>query len=198
MIARLATFCLGLALIGGCAESNPSMSMSMPPRAKPAPEMQMLKPLLGSWVGQAQMVSPSREEMMKHMPKDAPPMPESFASAGRAEWAMGGLYMKNEGWYDMGGEKVNFIEWMTWDPKARKFHSWYFNDYGEIGEGWMTFSADGKTANTCVCGTRSDGKEMKGSGTMTIGATGHHEWTWTEHGPGGEMKMKGTNTHSGA
>lgn len=199
MLRRLSILCLVSAALVGCGGPENKMAMSGPPeKATPAPEMNQLAWMVGPWTGTAEMVSPSREEMMKMMPAGSPPPPASFASAGKAEWALGGHFVKNEGWYDMGpGMKINFIEYMTWDAKAGAFHSWFFSDSGEVGQGMMKFSADGKTATMKMHGHRGDGSKMTGEGTMTILGNGRSTFTWSETGPMGAMKLKGENMHGG-
>lgn len=186
-----------LALVAGCGEPQNKMAhMSGPPqKAKPAPEMKMLEPMVGAWTGKAEFVTPTREEMMKMMPAGSPPMPESFPSGGHAEWVFGGTYLKNSGWMDMGGQRAEFVELMTWDPTVGKFRSWYFNDMGERGEGLMTMSPDGRNGTMRVTGVRGDGSAMLGEGTMKIDPNGNHEWTWSEKMPGGGKMMLHGTTH---
>lgn len=191
-------FVLAAAALAGCGESSSQMAMSMPPhKAAPAPEMKKLTAWLGHWTGQAEIISPTKEEMMKHMPSGSPPPPMTSSSHGHAEWALGGHFLKNEGWYDMGGVKAQFVEFMTWDSKAGKFHSWYFSDGGEVGEGWLTFAADGKSASMRVAGRRPDGMALTGEGTMDLSRTGRIPWVWSETGPMGTFTMKGENIYAG-
>ena len=109
-------------------------------------------------------------------------------------WAMGGMAMKGEGWYEMGpDERVNYIEYWTWDPKAKRFNTWSMSDWGEVGTGWAEFCPDGNAMK--YKGTMRDaaGKTIHAKGTMTFDDDNTMSWTYTESGARGKMKMKGTS-----
>ena len=97
-----------LVLLSGCA--NPKMSMEMPKKPTPGPEMAKLAVLLGEWEGTANMVEPSPEEMKAFMP-EGEEMPSSFAGVTNYTWALDGMYLKGEGWHEMGdGQRMNYVE----------------------------------------------------------------------------------------
>ncbi|MCK6455038.1 MAG: DUF1579 domain-containing protein [Phycisphaerae bacterium] len=184
---------LALALsvfVVGCGQPHMQMPMEPPKKPDPAPEMARLEAFVGNWGGTAEMVM--TEEMKKNMP---PNMKNTFAGANKSDWAMGGMFLKHEGWYEMGeGQKVNYVELVTWCPQNKKYRSWMFNDWGEVGEGWMTMDADGKHCTMEYKGMRPDGTASKGCGTMTIKDPSTMEWTFTEMGPHGKMEFKGVST----
>ncbi|MGB2984416.1 MAG: hypothetical protein WBE26_00920, partial [Phycisphaerae bacterium] len=184
------TLC-ALGLVGGCAQPQ----WAEPPK-KPTPgaELMKLSRLLGTWSGTAEIVSPSPEEMKAAMPEDAEEMPSSFAWAGKAEWTLGGMFLTSEGWHEMGeGERMNYVEYWTWDPKAKKYRTWYFSDWGESGQGWAWFdAADGDTMRFKATGIDAQGGTKRGKGMMTFTDDDTYEWTWSESGSDGKMKFEGT------
>jgi hypothetical protein len=188
----LLSMMVALGLVAGCAQ--PQHKMAEHKKPIPAPEMAKLQCWIGNWTGTAEMVSPSPEEMRKKMPEGAKEMPTTFAGGEKWELALGGMFLKCEGWHEMcEGQKAAYIHYMTWDPKAKKYHGWFFSDWGEIGESWMTLDADGKTFRGVDKGTDAQGQRMQGEGTMTLVDDKTMEWTWTGCGPEGKMKFKGTS-----
>ena len=185
------TLC-AVGLVGGCAQ--PQWAMEPPKKPTPGAELMKLSRLLGSWSGTAEMVSPSPEEMKATMPEDAEEMPSSFAGAGKAEWTLGGMFLTSEGWHEMGeGERMNYVEYWTWNPKAKKYRTWYFSDWGESGQGWAWFdAADGDIMRFKSTGIDAQGVTKRGKGMMTFTDDDTYDWCWSESGPGGKMKFKGT------
>jgi hypothetical protein len=184
----------------GCAQPQDQMCMDMKKPEVPK-EMAKLQPFVGSWTGTGEMVKPTKEEMKKAMEKMPPPkpgaeapkeMPTKFAGAGKYEWALGGMYLKSEGWHEMGeGQRATEVSYTTWDPKAGKFHMWSVDDWGNRGEGWLTLDADGKTFHVKGQMCSLDGKTMSYEGQMTVVNADTMEWTWKMAGPGGGMEYKG-------
>lgn len=182
-------FCL---LAVGCMKPEPEM-MGPPKKPSQPPEMKVFAPLIGTWTGTAEMIEPSAEEMKKHMPPGSPEPQMTYAGGGTYKWDINDLYVHAEGWHDMGeGEKAHYHELIGWNPVKKMYHSWYVSDYGERGDGWMTASADGMKFTVKTSGLGMGGKPAKGEGTMTIVDDNTVEWTWTENGAMGRMKMKGT------
>lgn len=186
----LTTLCV-FGLIGGCAQ--PQWSMEPPKKPSPCPELQKLSRLVGSWSGTAEFVSPSPEEMKAEMP-EGEEMPSSFAGTGNMEWILGGMFLKSEGWHEMGeGERMNYVEYWGWCPKAKKYRTWFFSDWGDSGQGWAWFDAEDENVMRFK-GTSFDAKGRKGhgKGMMTFVDDDTHDWTWAESGPMGKMELKGT------
>lgn len=179
-------------LIGGCAQ--PQHAMEAPKKPNPAPELAKLQCWVGNWTGTSEMVSPSPEEMKKGLPEGAKEPQTKFAGASKYEWALGGMFAKSEGWYEMGeGQKVNEISFTNWDAKAKKYHFVSFNDWGKISKGWMTPSADGKTWNVTYKAVDADGKQTSGECLAKFMDDKTVDWTLTECGPNGTIKLKGTD-----
>jgi len=187
----LASLCPAVFAVG-CAEAP--MPMGPPQKPAPAPEMAKLERWVGTWSGTAEMVEPSPEEMKAQMP-EGEEMPSSFEGGGTYEMVLGGLFLRSEGWHEMGeGEQAHYVEYITWDAKAGKFHNWFFSDYGEIGEGWMTASPDGNTWTFQGSASDASGAKKTGTGKMKMVDDNTIEWEWTESGgPAGKMKLKGTS-----
>ena len=182
-------------LLGGCAQAP--MSMEPPQKPAPPPELARLTRFVGTWSDTAELVSPSPDELKEATPEGAEEMPTSFKGGFTMDWALGGMFLRNDGWYEMGdGKKVHLVEYLTWDPKAKKYHSWTFSDWGEHGEGWSYFTPDGNTLKFKVKGVGFDGKPMRGQGTWTFLDDNTAEWTFTEVSSMGKMKFKGTSKRS--
>ncbi len=75
---------------------------------------------------------------------------------------------------------------------VRKYRSWMFDDWGNRGEGWMTFDDDGKTGHTQATMIAPTGARTRSVGTMTFVDDDTLEWEFTEKGPMGTMKLEGT------
>lgn len=193
MLRRLLSVLGPVTLLVGCMK--PSMPMEPPQKPSPAPEMKKLEPMVGTWTETGEIVEPNPEEMKKMMPEsERAKFKSTFAGGGKAEWAMGGIALKWEGWHDMGeGQKESFVEYWTWDPKVGKFHTLYVSDWGKTGAGVATpcESCNG----WCVKGTGFDDLGQKSSyeGCLKMTDKDSMEWCFTERGPMGKMSLKGTS-----
>lgn len=181
-------------VVGGCAQ--PKWSEDFPQQPTPGPEILKLSRLVGTWSGTAEMVTPSPEEMKAGMPEGSEEeMPSSFAGGGTFEWDLGGMFLTGTSWHEMGpNERVNYIEFWTWDAKAKKYRTWYFSDWGEFGVGTAEFEPDGDTLTMKSTSTGPEGKTRRGKGTMRFEGDGAYKWCWSEKGPDGKMEFKGTST----
>lgn len=179
-------------LMAGC--EKPEWSMGPPKKPRPAPELAKLERMIGTWSGTAEIVSPSPEEMKKMMPEGAEEMPSTFAGGNEARWSLDGMFLRQEGWHEMGeGQRATYLEFITWDPKVKKYHNWYFSDWGESGEGWMTADSDGSTFHIKTTGKDANGDSKRGKGSFTFVNDDTMTWEWSETGPKGKMKLKGTS-----
>lgn len=165
------------ACLVGCSQTP--MPTEMPQRPDPAPQLAKLDRMLGTWEGTAEMGG------------------ESYEGGNTCTKAMNGMFLKQEGWHAMpDGERMNFTEFVTWDAGAGKYHSWFFTDWGDYGEGWLTLAPDGDTLHVKVESSNAKGQKSHGHGTATFVDNDTMEWTWTETGPMGKMDMKGTSRRS--
>ncbi|UCC29780.1 MAG: hypothetical protein JSU86_16435 [Phycisphaerales bacterium] len=185
----LFTLCT-LGLIGGCAQ--PQWSMEPPEKPGVPPEMAKLARFLGTWTGTAEMVSPSPEEMKAETPEGTEEMPESFAGGGKFEWTLGGMFLKGQGWHEMGeGQRMNYVEYWTWYPKAKKYRTSSYTDWGDSMQGWAWFGPDDNTLRFKGTGVNAQGAKSRGSGMLTFTSDTSYEWRWKESGPMGKMEFKG-------
>ncbi len=188
----LMTICV-LGLLGGCAK--PDWSTEPPQKPVPCPELTKLSRLIGSWSGTAEWVYPTVEEMQAGMPEGAEDMPTSFKGGGKFTWALDGMFLFGESWHEMGpDERMHYMEFWTWDDKAKKYRTWSFTDWGQTGDGWAWFdAADGNTIQLKGTSVDADGSKHHGQGKMTFLDDGRYEWDWTERGPEGKMAFKGVS-----
>lgn len=172
---------------------KPPMDMGPPKKPAPAAEMKKLEKFLGTWNWTAEMVCPTKEEMMKHMPPGSKEPQTTFKGTGKMEWALGGAALKGEGSFDLEGQKMTYVEYWMWDGKAKKFRTMSMSDWGEIGSGWAKPCND--CDGFCVTGEAVDaqGNKKSAEGCMRIVDNDTQEWTFTEKGPMGKMSMKGTS-----
>jgi hypothetical protein len=160
----------------------------------PGPELARLGPMIGTWSGTAEMVSPSPEEVKKTMPEGSGRMGTAFKGGGKFEWALDGMFLKGEGWHEMGdGRRIRYVEYITWDPKAKKYRNWWFNDWGSHGQGGMAFDPDETTLRVKTETVNAQGAPTHRERTMTLVDDNTMEWTWSEDGPMGKIKLKGTS-----
>ncbi len=176
---------------GGCMK--PEAPMGPPTKPGPVAEMKNLEKMIGTWNWTGEIVCPSKEEMMKHMPPGSPEPQTVFQGTGKTEWALGGAALKSEGTFDMGeGQKMTYVDYWMWDGKAKKYRTLSMNDFGEIGEGWGTACKD--CDGFCMTGKARDaqGNKKSAKGCVEFIDKDNHEWSFTEKGPMGKMTMKGT------
>lgn len=188
MRKRLLTLA-GLAMfVVGCSQQHAKMDMSMPEKPEPAPELRKLERFVGTWSGEAEMVGSMAEALKREMPAGSE---LKFAGGGTWDWTMGGMYLRMDGWHSMGdGQKMNMIEYITWDPKMQRYRSFYFSDWGEIGEGFMKLSDDGDSFTSEARMIDSKGNKSTGTGTMRFVDNNTLEWTWKESNG---LEFKGTS-----
>ena len=185
--------CLMLSGVVGCERMQMNMHrrepMSMNEMKRPAPPVQLrqLDPFIGSWEGTAEMVMPPGS------PAATQPA-QTFKGSSTTEWTMDGMAMKTSGWHEMpDGQRMNMIEYVTWDPRAEKFKSFYVSDWGETGTGWMWAEPNGQRFHWTGKGSDARGQTSSMSGTMTIIDKDSMEWNMVEEGPMGPMRLRGTS-----
>ena len=170
-------------LVGGCAK--PAMDMGEMKKPSPAPEMKKLDGLVGSWKWTGEMVEPSMG--------DAGQQP-TFSGTGKFEFILGGSVLKETGSMDMGeGQSMAYEGYWVWDAGAKKYRTYFLNDWSENGIGWVTPCGD--CDGFCMKGDSVDaqGAKKRGEGCMKRIDKDTWEWSMTEKGPMGKMKMKGTS-----
>lgn len=169
-------------------------AMERPQKAEPAPELAKLGSLVGTWSGTAELASPVPDELQGLMPSGVLGAPSRFQGGGTFEWVLGGMFLKGEGWHEMGGgRQVRYTEYITWDAKAEKFRNWWFGDTGEHGQGWMSFDSDGKTIRAKSEGLSAQGVPVRRERTMTLVDDKTMDWSWLRETSRGKMELKGTS-----
>jgi hypothetical protein len=170
----------------GSIPSTPPTGMT----TRPA-EYAVLDRFLGRWEGTATMTK-ATGSYAEYMPKTSGGQLPSSKGGSKVEWTLGGHFVMTDGWYEMAdGTKVHNVEYMTWDPMEKKYHTFYFGEDGESGEGWMT--ATGATTFTSTWKGMKNGKATKGTSKITFTTPDAMEWTFTEESDGGMMEMRGTS-----
>ena len=169
--------------------------MEPPRKPAPAPEMSRIERMVGTWSGSAEIVSAPPQAMKGVIPEGMDTgKPLSFPGGGKYEWVLGGMFLRGQGWHEMGhGGRVNYVEYIAWDAKAGKYRNWWFSDWGMFGEGWMTFDADGRTLRAKAEAVDPRGRPSRRERTMTFVDEETMEWTWSEDGPDGAVKLKGAS-----
>ena len=179
-------------LTGGCMK--PPMDMGPPKKPSPPVEMKKLEKMSGTWNWTGEMVCPSKEEMMKHMPPGSKEPQMNFAGTGKAEMVLGGTALRSTGTFDMGeGQKMTYEEYAWWDAKAGKYRTWSISDWGEVGSGWMTACGDCDGFCSKADAIDAQGNKKRFEGCMKFLDKDTHEWSFTEFAAMGKMTMKGTS-----
>ena len=184
---------VALGLMWGCQGGGDS-DWDMQKPSAPV-EMNQLKLFAGTWEGTAEIVSPTREQIEKWGGgKMLEQMPETLRGGGVTKFELNGMFLMSDGWHDMTKDtRARYVEYVTWDPKWRRFKSWYFSDMGEYGTGCWIPSKDGRSFKIRGKGRKADGSRMSASGTMHLPDDDTIEWTWKEGGLFTSMKLKGTS-----
>lgn len=166
------------------------------PMKKPAQPEQMkkLERLVGNWTWSGEMVEPTKEEMMKHLPPGAKAPPTTASGTGKYEFTLGGMVLRETGSMDMGeGMKMSFEGLWVWDAKAGNYAIHSVSDWGENGIG--SASSCGDCDGFCMKGAAVDlhGMTKRYEGCMRFIDKDTLEWAMTERGPMGKMTFKGTS-----
>jgi hypothetical protein len=185
----------------GCARMRTAMGMNSPEQAqanlvqKPAPaeEMAMLQPLVGDWEESAEMITPDPQRWKQYIPGGRD-VPETFRGHSTFKWDFDGMALRNEGWHEMLNlEKNQWVEYWTWDPKARKFRTSFLSNWGHNGTGWAEVDPDGKTFHMHGQTYNARGQRSKYNGMMRLQDDNSMSFDITEQGPRGKARYKGTS-----
>ena len=154
--------------------------------------MKQLERLVGTWNGTAEMVSPTREEMIEYMPEMADKMPEYFKGGSTWSLTFDGLVLKVEGWHEMTkDERANYVEFIKWDSKKERFLTFFFSDYGEHATGELKVDRnDPDLFHMKGTGVDAQGTKKRFKGTMRFVDNDTVFWEVTESSGFQKMKMK--------
>jgi len=183
-MVRNVGFTLGVALmmIGatGCMSKNEDM------RPQRSAELDRLNMMVGNWETTAETKIMGEDEAVKGSGKSI------------SAWECDGWCLVERGQYDMGGDmgKMNGVAIWTWDPKAKKYRTFWADSMGSTAVGTGRYNEATKTWH------------MKGKGHGPMGTTHARgtakmiddktvEWCYKEgFGPFGMIKfmeMNGTS-----
>lgn len=188
---------VGVVLIAGLLSAGchrPVVMMGPPQKPAQPEEIKPLEFLIGSWNDYAQLLSPAPPS-----PGDtgAPAQPDQNQPTGfaKTDWAIGGMAIMSNGWYEMGeGNRVNFTEYWMWDPRGCKYRTSYFDDWGNFGSGSAVRCEDGNTF--CIEGRGSGllGFKTAYTGRMRPLDADTIEWMFEERGgPMGDIAAQGVH-----
>jgi hypothetical protein len=142
------------------------------------------------------MVKPTSEQMEKYLPEAMDHMPKTFAGGGTSMWAMDGMAIREDGWYQMSkDEKVNYVSHVVWNPRRRCFEGQYTDNWGNHGTSTMKMCDDGDSFTMTARETDVDGVTTKSRGTMRFIDNDTMEWSYSMLGPFGieMMQLEGTS-----
>jgi hypothetical protein len=158
--------------------------------------MRQLDPFIGNWEGTAEMAMPAGAPAST---RPAQPPQQTFKGGGTYEWIMDGMAIRSTGWHEMpDGQRANYVEYITWDPRAEKFKSYFLSDWGETGTGWMWAEPNGQRFHWTGKGSNARGQTSSMTGTMTLVDKNTMTWDMTEEGPMGPMHLRGTSRRTEA
>jgi hypothetical protein len=169
--------CLGMlagvsmVLASGCKSPGMSMDdMVQPPR--PA-ELDHLQQFVGKWRG---------EWTMKVMGMDEP---IKSSGVNEVKWDLNGRYLVEHMKAEMGDGKVMESKGVwTYDPRAKKYRTWWFDDWSGVGEGTAKYCPETRTF--CMKGKSkvlAAGHKTVGEGCVRFVDDNTMEWCWRERIP---------------
>ena len=169
-LAGVAVILLALTLTG-CQKPDMDLAemMKLPPRG---PELAHLDAFVGAWHGIGKAKMEGSDELI------------TTSGVEDVRWEADGRILVDTYEYTMADveDKYRGISVMLWDPKAEKIRSWSFSNYGEVGEGTMTY--DEATRTWTMKGKGYDlasGHRTCGHGTVTFEDDNTQRWEWTEY-----------------
>ena len=159
-------------VLTGCQKPDMDLAevMKLPPRA---PELAHLDAFVGTWHGIGKAKMEGSDKLI------------TTSGVEDVRWEADGRLLVSTYEYTMADVKDKYqgIGVMLWDPKAKKVRSWSFSNYGEVGEGTMTYDTATRTWNMKGKGVDlASGHRKCGHGTVTFEDDNTQRWEWTEYG----------------
>jgi len=155
----------------GCGEPQHDMAgeQGMKPPERPK-QLDALKSFVGRWEGTSEMRMPGVDKPMKG------------TGVNEVRWACDGRFLMESFQADLGeGNKMTGIGLWTWDAEHKKYHTWWFDNFGTSGEGWVTYNEADKSWHHQASGENvMAGKHTYGEGTSRFVDDNTIEWTWKE------------------
>jgi len=166
------TLCvLALMPVVGCVSTGMDMDeWSQPARA---PELDQLQPLVGKWKVDYEMKAAGSDEVMKG------------TGTNEITWGIGNRYLIENTTMSMGPDKPGTgMGLWTWDPKAKRFKTWWFDDWSMLGSGTVKYCPDCR--GYCFKGKGYNmemGMSTVGEGCMRFVDDNTMKWCWKERIP---------------
>ncbi len=171
---------LAMPVLVGCAPAEYDLAeMANQQRARPA-ELDQLEFLIGNWTSESEAKMPNSEEVLRG------------TGTSKTTWGIGKRFLTTEFTGNLGGGMGNMTgtEYWTWDAAAKKFRTWWFDNWGGVAHGSAKYDAKNKvwrihgSARSTLSGRKSVQK-----GTMTVVDDNTIKWTWSEYDSLGLFKM---------
>jgi hypothetical protein len=147
-------------------------------------ELDKLDMFIGQWEATSEMKMCVLEE------------PLTGIGTTTVSWGLDRRYLVEQGEYDMGElGKMEGTGYWTYDPKSKKYRTWWFDSYGASGQGTAKYCEKSRTWKFKAKSRGFMGKSI-GKGTATFVDDDTIEWTWTERDGTGlfkVMEITGTN-----
>jgi len=181
-----------VSLFTGCSGKGGGADM-MPKKPAVPSEMGMLSDMIGTWNSTWEISGKMAEEMRKADPN----APLTFKSENTCASYMDGIWLKCEGWYEMGPDlRATYVEYWGYSHDDNAFHSYFISDMGEVGHGTMrSCSDDNRCFKMSWTGHDLNGVKKSGSGCFAFKDRDNMEFSMTEKtSMFGKMEMKGTGT----
>lgn len=174
---------VSIGLLAGCMPKYTIEELKKMMPERPV-ELDKLEMFIGDWEFTSEMKMAVLDEVLKGK------------GTSTTEWTLDKRYIVEHAEYDMGelGKMKGAGLW-TYDPKAKKYRTWWFDSHGETGHGTATYCEETKTWKFKARGRSPWGKTI-GKGTATFVDDNTVEWTWTQWDGSGlfkTMEMTGTN-----
>lgn len=191
MLRKVFMIAAVVSIVSGCSGKRGGADM-MPKKPAVANEMAMLGDMVGTWSGNWELYGKMAEEIKKEDPNAS----LTFKSENTCAYYMDGLWLKCEGWYEMGPDlRATYVEYYGYSTADKAFQSYFLSDMGEVGHGTMRPCDDN---NRCFKMTWSghdlNGVKKGGSGCMKFADKDNMEFAWAEKvGLFSKMEMKGTS-----
>lgn len=159
-----------VAVLCGCEEKKMDMADAMAPPPRPA-ELDRLNAWVGTWHSEGKMTMFNGGEHTMQA-----------EGVNHTQWACDGRVIFEEMEYSMGeGERMTAIGIWTWDDKAKKYRSWWFDSHGGQGTGESEYDEEnGEWEMTSRSRNPLTGHQTYGEGEVRFLSDDTMEWDFTE------------------
>lgn len=133
-VAGAGSLALLAAALAGCQQPRIDISEMMKAPPRPA-ELARLDRFVGTWEGQAEMSAPGSDKVV------------TSNGVNTVSWEADGWVLVEHLEVEMGqeGGKMTGVGLWTWDPQARKYRTWWFDNYGAVNQGTASYDEGSDT-----------------------------------------------------